>query len=44
MRGQVKEYLGNNKFHVMFDNSKNRTYEYDEIIRMANKEDKDGVE
>ena len=22
MRGQVKEYLGNNKFHVMFDNER----------------------
>ena len=44
MRGQVKEYLGGNNFRVTFDNGKNRHYDYDEIIRMVNKEDEDGAE
>ena len=44
MKGQIREALADNKFHVVFDNGKNRTYEYDEIISMINKQDEDGIE
>ena len=42
VRGQVKRYLGDQLFHVVFNNGKHRTFEYEEIINKANR-DEDGV-
>jgi hypothetical protein len=43
IRGQVKKYLGNKLYHVVFSNGKHRTYEYEEIINKANREDEGTV-
>ena len=42
VRGQVKRYLGDKLFHVVFSNGKHRTFEYEDIINKANQEE-DGV-
>jgi len=44
MRGQVRKELEGNKFQVTFENGKNRTYEYEELINKINKPDEEGVE
>jgi hypothetical protein len=44
MRGQVKQRVDDTSYRVAFDNGKQRTYEYEEIIAMANRDDEDGVE
>jgi hypothetical protein len=41
MRGKVTERICNNKYRVSFENGKQRVYEYEEIINMANKPDDD---
>ena len=33
---QVQKNLGDDRFHVVFDNGKNRTHDCQEIINMAN--------
>jgi len=43
-RGQVKKYLGNKLFHVQFSNGKHRTYEYEEIMNKANRDEEGTVE
>jgi hypothetical protein len=44
MRGKVKQRIDDSSYRVAFDNGKQRTYEYEEIIQMANRDDEDAVE
>jgi hypothetical protein len=44
MRGQVKHQIDENTYRVAFDNGKQRTYEYEEIINMINHDDEDAVD
>jgi len=44
MRGKVIEEIDKDTYRVAFDNGKQRVYDYEEIVAMANKEDEDGEE
>ena len=44
MRGKVTERIDDTRYRVSFDNGKQRTYDYEEIINMANRPDEDDEE
>jgi hypothetical protein len=44
MRGKIQERVDETSYRVAFDNGKQRTYEYHDIIEMVNHDDEDGVE
>ena len=44
IRGRVKERTGPSTYRVQFDNGKNRTYEYEEVIALANRDDEEDAE
>jgi hypothetical protein len=44
MKGQVTERMGSQTYRVAFDDGKQRTYEFDELINLINHEDEEGVE
>ena len=43
-RGQVIERVDDDLYRVRFDDGKNRTYDYEELIELANHDDEEGVE